>query len=216
MENSQQQGLKDSFRHILESSASRYKGSGPHLLRATTGIQTGRDAFEKSRLVMTFSTNMGVTAILCSFRGKAGKVISESSRLLLGKVSSKQFCFLRWRRKHLRAIKQRKYSRFTFAESTISNFPKVTLAKFLGSDTVFCFISISKFGSFKSPFATITSLSELHFTDKRFILLVQTKEVVSMTYGSSTSSWKPWRWMGLDLIITIGDLYINSKLDPLT
>ena len=33
-----------------------------------------------------------------------------------------------------------------------------------------CFISICKFGSFKNPFATITSLSELFFRSRRFIL----------------------------------------------
>ena len=35
------------------------------------------------------------------------------------------------------------------------------------------------FGSFKNPFATITSLSELYFRF-RFILLVQTKKVIPM------------------------------------
>ena len=70
-------------------------------------------------------------------------------------------------------------------------------AKFLGSDGLFCFISICKFGSFKNPFATITSLSELYFRIRRFILLVQMKKVISMNYGSSTSNWKPWRWVRL-------------------
>ena len=54
-------------------------------------------------------------------------------------------------------------SRFTFDENTISNLPKVPRAKFLGSNGLFCFISICKLGSFKNPFATITSLSELYF-----------------------------------------------------
>ena len=57
---------------------------------------------------------------------------------------------------------------FTFVENTISNSPKDLKAKFLGSDGIFCFISICKFGSFKNHFAMITSLLEL--------------------YGSSTSS----------------------------
>ena len=37
-----------------------------------------------------------------------------------------------------------------------------------------------------------------------------------MNYGSSTSSWKPWRWVRLDLILTMRDIYINSNLNPLT
>ena len=46
--------------------------------------------------------------------------------------------------------------------------------------------------------------------------MVQTKKVISMNYWSSTSSWKPWRWVRLDLIFTMRDIYIHSKLNPLT
>ena len=93
---------------------------------------------------------------------------------------------------------------------------KVPSARFLGRDGFFCFISICKFGSFNNPFATINSLSELYFRFRRFILLVQMKKVISMNYGSSTSSWKPWRWMRLDLIFSMRDIYINSNLNPPT
>ena len=37
-----------------------------------------------------------------------------------------------------------------------------------------------------------------------------------MNYGSSTSCWKPWRWVMLDLILTMRDIYINSNVNPLT
>ena len=56
------------------------------------------------------------------------------------------------------------------------------------SDRIFCFISIIKFDSFRNPFATITNLHELHLRCTRFILLVITKEVNSMSYGSSKNS----------------------------
>ena len=77
-------------------------------------------------------------------------------------------------------------------------------------------ISIGKFGSFKNPFAVITSLSELYFRFRRFILLVQMKKVISINYGSSTSCWKPWAWVRLDLILLMKDIYIDSNLNPLT
>ena len=73
-----------------------------------------------------------------------------------------------------------------------------------------------KFGSFKDPFATITSLPELYLRTRRFFSSVQTKKVISMNYGSGTSSWKPWSSMRLDLIFSMRDLYINSNLNPLT
>ena len=61
-----------------------YESSGSEFFRTTTGIQSGPDAYDESRFVMTFLTNVGVMDILCSFRlvleGKTGKEIPESSR----------------------------------------------------------------------------------------------------------------------------------------
>ena len=62
-----------------------YEISGSQVFKTTTGIQSGPDAFDKSRFVMTFLTIFEVTEILRSFRlvlgGKTGKEIPESSRL---------------------------------------------------------------------------------------------------------------------------------------
>ena len=62
-----------------------YESSGSQLFRTTTGTQSGPDAFDESRFVMTFLTILGVIEILCSFRlvleRKTGKVTSESSKL---------------------------------------------------------------------------------------------------------------------------------------
>ena len=58
-------------------------------------------------------------------------------------------------------------------------------------------------------------MSELFVRFKRFILLVQTKKVISLNYDSRTSTWKLWRWVRLDVILTMMDIYINSCLDPL-
>ena len=61
-----------------------YESSGSQFFRTTTGIQSGPDAFDESRLVMTFLIILGVMEILCSFRlvleGKTGKEIPGSSR----------------------------------------------------------------------------------------------------------------------------------------
>ena len=79
-----------------------------------------------------------------------------------------------------------------------------------------CFISICNFGSFKNPFATITGLPELCFRFSKFTLLVNTKKAISINYGSSTSSWKLWRLVRLDLIHMLRDIFINFNLNPLT
>ena len=59
---------QDSFRHIFKSSVNMYESSGPQFLTTTTGIQSGPHAFDKSRLVMNFLTNLEVTEILCSLK----------------------------------------------------------------------------------------------------------------------------------------------------
>ena len=72
---------------------------------------------------------------------------------------------------------RRRYSRFTFAEETIGNSPKVPRDRFLGSNGLFCFISIFKFGSFKNLFEAITSLPELYFRFRKFIHLIKRKAI---------------------------------------
>ena len=72
------------------------ESSGSHFFRTTTGIQSGPDAFDESRFVMTFLTILGVMEILCSFRlvleGKTGKEIPESSRFeFLEKILANNF-----------------------------------------------------------------------------------------------------------------------------
>ena len=110
---------------------------------------------------MTFLTTLGVTEILCSFRlvleGKTGKEIPESSRKeFLEKCAANNFAV-----SHAEENTSEPLNRGGI-EITTGNSPKVPRAKFQGSDGLFCFISICKFGSFKNPFATITSLSELY------------------------------------------------------
>ena len=64
--------------------------------------------------------------------------------------------------------------------------------------------------------AASRTLLQWLLTINRFILLVKTRKVISMNYGSSRSSWKAWRWVKLDLIFCMRDRFINSNLNPLT
>ena len=72
------------------------ESSGSQFFRTTTGIQSGPDAFDKSRFVMTFLTILAVTQLLSSFglvlERKTGKEIPESSSLeFLEKFSVNNF-----------------------------------------------------------------------------------------------------------------------------
>ena len=75
---------------------SMYESSGSQFFRTTTGVQSGINAFDESRFVMTFLTILCVTEILCSFRfvleGKTGKEIPKSSKLeFLEKILANNF-----------------------------------------------------------------------------------------------------------------------------
>ena len=149
-----------------------------------------------------------------SYRRDTGKELLESIRSRVsGKAFSKQFCFIRCRRQHFRVIELRRHSRLTFVENTINNSPKIQ-SYFLGSDRPFCFISICKFGSFKKSFTMIASLSELYCRFRRFG--TNKKSDCYELHGSSKSSWKPWRWVRLEQIFTIRDIYINSNTNLIT
>ena len=64
---------------------------------------------------------------------------------VLRKVYCKQFCFMRSRGQHFRSLKYGKFSRFNIVENTIRNSPKLTGAKFLGSDKLCCFNLVTGF-----------------------------------------------------------------------
>ena len=140
-------------------------------------------------LVPSEFTSKHLSYFRLALEGKTGTEISESSTLeILEKFLVKNFTLSDAEDNTSRLLNRGGiYSRFSFAENTISNSPKFPRPKFLGSDCIFCFIGICKSASFKNPFATITSLSKLYFRF-RFILLVQTKKVISMNYGISTTA----------------------------
>ena len=71
------------------------------------------------------------------------------------------------------------------------------------------FINISKFvkfGSFKNPFPTIIACLDLNLTSGN-LLCWYNQKMISMSYGSSTSSWKPWTWVSLELISTMRNIH---------
>ena len=139
---------------------------------------------------MTFLTILGVTEILCIFRlvleGKTGKEIPESSRSeFLEKFLANNFTL-----SDAEDNTSGPLNREGMADLRLL----ITLLAILQTsrEPSFCELMDSfvllEYGSFKNPFATITSLSELYFRFRRFILLVQTKKVISMNYDSSTST----------------------------
>ena len=64
----------------------------------------------------------------------------------------------------------------------------------------------------------ITTMSKLKFRFRRFILLVQMKKVISITYNiwQQHKQLKTKEMRRFDLILSMRDIYTNSNLNPLT
>ena len=167
---------------------------------------------------MTFLTILRVTEVLCSFRlvleRKADNAISESSRWeFLEKFLANNFALSDTEDNTSGSLNRGDIADLPLLSTLLAflqTSPEPSFWEVIDS----FFISIRKFGSFKKPFLMITSLSELYFRFRILILLVQTK-MISMSYCSSTSTWKPRRWVRLDLIFTIRDIHNNSYLKTL-
>ena len=198
---------------------SNYESSGSQFFRNTTGIQSGPDAFDTSRFFMIFLTISGVTETLCCFRlvleGKTGKEVlvlsrSEFLKKFLANNSALSDTEDNTSRPFNRGNIHLSLLRMLLTTCLESQEPSF-------SEVMHSFVLLT----YTSLKASRTLLQWLivcvNFTlDSEDLLLVQTKKVISMNYSSSTSSWKPWRWVRLDLILTMRDIYISSNLKPLT
>ena len=121
-----------------------------------------------------------------SSRSKLGKEIPESSRLeFLERFSANNFALSGAEDNISGLLNRGGIADLPLLRTLLALRQKSRVPSFW--EVMDCFISICKFDSFKFPFAMITSQSEPYFRS-RFILLVQTKKVISMSYGSSTSS----------------------------
>ena len=161
----QQSGKQDFFQHILKISVSIYGSSHSQFFRTTTGIQSGPDTFDKSRLVITFLTNLGVTETLSSFRlaleGKISNEIPKSSRFkFLEKFLANKFPLSDAEDNTSRPLNKKGIENSPLLRALLA-ICKESQKPSLWEVTDSYFISICKFGSFKNPFPTITSLSGL-------------------------------------------------------
>ena len=118
---------------------------------------------------MTFLTNLGVTEILCSFRfvlnGKPGKEMPKSSRSeFLEKFLANIFALSEAEDNTSKLMNTGGIAGLPLLRTLLTIHQKSqdpSLWDMIDSFFIVTFFSICKFGSFKNPFATITSLSEL-------------------------------------------------------
>ena len=104
-------GTKDSFRHILKSSASLYESSDSQQNHHWNTIRT-------RCLPCDLCTHLVSYRKIIQFQISSRRENLVIKIRVLTKLFSNQFCSIRCRRKCLQSVNQRRHSRFTFVENT--------------------------------------------------------------------------------------------------
>ena len=168
-----------------------YESSGSQFFRTTTGIQSGPDAFDESRFVMTFLTILGVMEILCSFRlvleGKTGKEIPESSRFeFLEKFLANNFALSDAEDNTSGPLNRGGIADLPLLRTLLAIRQKSREPSFWEVMDSFVLVAYASLAASRTLLQRL--LACLNFTlDSEDLLLVQTKKVISVNYGSSTS-----------------------------
>ena len=157
--------------------------------------------------------------ILCSFRlvieGKTGKEIPESSRLEFSeKFLENNFTLSDEEDNTSVPLNRGSIADLPLLRTLVAIHQKSrepSFSEVMNSFVLLVYASLAASRTFSNDYYT-----KLYFRFRWFILLVQTKKMISMNYGSNTSCWKPWRLVTFDLILTMRDIYTNSNLNPLT
>ena len=137
---------------------------------------------------MTFLTILGVTEILCSFRlvleGKTSKEIPESSRLeFIEKFSANNFALSDAEDNTSGPLNRGGIADLPLLRTLLAICQKSREPSFW--EVMDSFVLVA-YASLAAPRTLLQQL--LSFRIRRFILLVQMEKVISMNYGSITSS----------------------------
>ena len=144
-------------------------------------------------MLWPFWTILGVTEILCSFRlvleRKTGKKILETSRLeFLEKFLANNFALSNAEDNTSRPFNRGCVTDLSLFRALLAICQKSWEPSFWEVMNSFVLLADASLASSKTLSQGLLAF-ELYFNFRRFILLVPTKKVVFMNYGSSRSSW---------------------------
>ena len=173
-----------------------YESSGSQFFRTTTEIKSEPNAFDKSRFIMIFLTILGVTEIKCSFRlvlerkTSTSKEIPESSRLeFFEKFLENNFVLSDAEDNTSGLLNIGRIADLGWLRTLLAIFQKSQESSSWEVMVSFVLLACASLAASKTLLQRLLfELTELSFRFRRFILLVQTKKVIPITYGSSTIS----------------------------
>ena len=212
-----QQSIKqDPLRHLMKSSTSMYESSGSQFFRTSNGIQSGPDAFHESSSTILEVIQL-YSWILCSFRldleGKIDNEIPVSSRLeFLEEFLAKNFV------NNNRSNTSGPLNRGGIADSrllrTLLAIPQKSWEPcFWEMMDSFVLVPYACFAASRTLLQKLLGCLSSILDSKVLFCWYKRKKVISINYGSSKNSWKPWKWVRLDLILLMRDIYISYNLN---
>ena len=169
-----------------------YESSDSQFFRTTAGIQSGPDALDKSRFVMTFLTILGVMDILCSFRlvleEKTGKEIPESSRFeFLEKFLANNFALSDAEDNTSGPLNRGGIAYLPLLRTLLAIRQKSREPSFWEVMDSFVLVAYASLAASRTLLQRLLACLNFTFRFRRFVLLVQRKKMISMNYGGSTS-----------------------------
>ena len=167
------------------------------------------------KFIMTLLTILGVTEILCSFRlvleWKTGNDIPWVIKIGVQKFPTNNFALSNAKDNTLGLLNRGGIVDLPLLRTLLAicqKFWKLSFWEVMDSSILLAYQ--------RTLLQRWIACQNIALNSEDLSFFVRTKKVISMNYGSSTSSWKPWRCVRLDLILTMRDIYINCKLNPLT
>ena len=176
-------------------------------------IQSGQDAFDESRFVITFLTILGVTEIFYSFRlvleGKTGSEIHKSWRLeFLELFLANNFTLSDKEHSTSGPLNWRGIVDLPLLRALLAICQKSPEPNFWEVRDSLVLKAYASLAASRNLLQQLLACLNFSF-DWEDLFCKYKKKVISMNYGTSTSSWKPRRWVRFDLILTMRDIYIN-------
>ena len=169
-----------------------YESSGSQFFRTTTGIQSGPDAFDESRFVMTFLTILGVMEKLCSFRlvleGKTGKEIPESSKLeFLEKFLASNFALSVAEDNTSGPLNRGGIEDLPLLRTLLAIREKSREPGFWEAMDSFVLVVYASLAASRTLWQRLLACLNFTLDSKDLFCWYKRKKVISMNYGSSTS-----------------------------
>ena len=152
--------------------------------------------------------------ILCSFRlvldGKTGKEIPDSSRLeFLKTFSANDFALSDTEDNTSSPLNRGDKANLPSARTLLAIHQNSKQPSFWEVMDSFVLVAYASLADWRTLLQRLRAC--LNFTLDSEVLfrwyMQKKKKKISMSYGSSTSCWKPWRWVRFDLILTMRDIY---------